>query len=72
MASPEPTEPAPTTAAACESCGAPDDDLAAVRRVYVTPEAWDQEGKVDVVDEVENLCFPCRSMYPLHPVEADA
>jgi hypothetical protein len=48
----------------CDSCG--DDDVAVVRvhRIYVTPEAWDTEGKVEVVDEVERWCFPCRSSYP--------
>jgi hypothetical protein len=51
-------------ATTCDSCGAPAEDTAAVRRVYVTPEAWDSEGRVDVVDEVERWCFPCRSMYP--------
>jgi hypothetical protein len=55
----------------CESCGATADDLIAVHRVYVTPEAWDTEGKVDVVDEVELWCFPCRSLYPHQPLAAD-
>lgn len=50
--------------ATCASCGRADDDLEAVRRVYVTPEAWDAEGKVDVQDDVEVWCFPCRSHYP--------
>jgi DNA-directed RNA polymerase subunit N (RpoN/RPB10) len=59
MASPAPVP--------CQSCGAPADDLEAVRRVYVTPAAWDQEEKVDVVDDVERWCFPCRSMYPHQP-----
>jgi hypothetical protein len=57
--------PAPAT---CESCGVPADDLASVHRVYVTPEAWDRQEKVDVVDDVEQWCFPCRSMYPHQPV----
>jgi hypothetical protein len=55
--------------ATCASCGAPDDDLTAVRRVYVTPEAWDTEERVDVVDEVEWWCFPCRTHYPHQPVD---
>lgn len=61
----------------CESCGAVADDVAAVRRVYVTPGAWDPTSPdetasdtVDVVDEVERWCFPCRSQYPHQPVEA--
>jgi hypothetical protein len=70
MASPEPSTTPDRTA--CDSCGAPDDDLVAVHRVYVTPEAWDQEEKVDVVDDVERWCFPCRTMYPHQLVEAGA
>lgn len=48
----------------CDSCGGIEDDLVAVRRVYVTPEAWDTPGKVEVVDEVERWCYPCRTHYP--------
>jgi hypothetical protein len=60
------------TGATCESCGAPTtaDDLLPVHRVYVTPEAWDTEEKLDVVDEVERWCFPCRSLYPHQEIEA--
>jgi hypothetical protein len=54
----------------CESCGARDDHLVAVHRVYVTPEAWDTEEKIDVVDDVERWCFPCRSLYPHQEVGA--
>ena len=53
----------------CESCGRDDEELAAVHRVYVTPESWDSEGKVDVVDEVEQWCFVCRSHYPHQEVD---
>lgn len=58
----------------CDSCGAPADDTAAVRRVYVTPGGWDvdagepAEDDVQVVDEVEHWCFSCRSQYPHQPV----
>jgi hypothetical protein len=53
----------------CDSCGATADDLAPVRRVYVSPGEWeDEEERVDVVDEVERWCFPCRSHYPHQPV----
>ena len=70
--SPEPNEAHKTdeTNATCESCGATaagDDDLVPVHRVYVTPAAWDTEHteeKVEVVDEVERWCFPCRTLYP--------
>jgi hypothetical protein len=56
--------------ATCESCGAAADDLAAVHRVYVTPAAWDTEERIDVLDEVERWCFPCRSQYPHQPLDA--
>jgi len=50
--------------ATCESCGGLDDDLVAVHRLYVVPEAWDTPGSVTRVEEIERWCFPCRSMYP--------
>jgi len=52
------------TAASCNSCGRDDEELVAVHRVYVTPEAWDAPGRADVQDEVERWCFSCRSQYP--------
>jgi hypothetical protein len=53
------------SAGTCESCGRDDaTDLAKVNRVYVTPEAWDTEGKVEKLDEVETWCFACRTHYP--------
>ena len=65
-----PTTFAGMSAGTCESCGRDDaTDLARVHRVYVTPEAWDTEGKVDVLDEVEHWCFPCRTSYPHEPLE---
>ncbi|CAN5609636.1 hypothetical protein BH18ACT1_BH18ACT1_14640 [soil metagenome] len=51
-------------AGTCTSCGAATEDLAAVHRVYVTPEAGDTEGRTEVLDEVERWCFPCRTHYP--------
>jgi hypothetical protein len=59
----------PPTTGPCESCGADASDLAPVRRVYVTPETWDTEGRVDVVDGMESWCFPCRSQYPHQPLD---
>jgi hypothetical protein len=53
----------------CDSCGDRTTDVVPVHRAYVTPEAWDTEGKVDVLDEVEQWCFPCRTSYPHQPVE---
>jgi hypothetical protein len=58
-----------TRSGTCESCGAPADDLAPVHRVYVTPAAWDTDERVDVVDDVERWCFPCRSQYPHEPLD---
>ena len=58
----------------CDSCGAPADDTAPVHRVYVTPGAGDDDAgepaadAVQVLDEVEDWCFPCRSQYPHQPV----
>jgi hypothetical protein len=72
MQSPEDSSPVHEI---CDSCGARADDVVPVRRVYVTPGAWDPtdpnesaEDTVDVVDEVEHWCFPCRSQYPHQPV----
>jgi hypothetical protein len=48
---------------ACESCGRDDEELVRVRRLYVTPESWDQPGKVEQGDE-EQWCFVCRTHYP--------
>lgn len=56
----------------CDSCGADARDLAPVRRVYVTPEAWDTDEKIDVIDEIERWCFPCRTHYPHQPADASA
>ena len=39
-------------------------DVVALHRIYLTPEAWDQEEKVEVLDTVEHWCFPCRTSYP--------
>jgi len=58
------------TAGVCESCGRQEGNLTAVHRVYVTPEAWDQPERVDVVDAVERWCFACLTHYP-HQAVAD-
>jgi len=55
----------------CDSCGRSDEPVDRVRRVYVTPEQWDQAGKVEVVDEIETWCLVCRSHYPHQPVEGE-
>ena len=54
----------------CESCGGQASGLAPVKRVYLTPAAWDTEEKVEVVDDVERWCSACRSQYP-HQDPAD-
>lgn len=56
----------------CDSCGEVDcDDLLALHRLYVTPEAWDTEESVTKVDEVERWCAACRANYPHLPVGAE-
>lgn len=35
-----------------------------VRRVYLTPAAWDREERVEVVADVERWCDVCREHYP--------
>jgi hypothetical protein len=47
----------------CESCGSEDDDVVLVRRLYITPEAWDSPERVQRGDE-ELWCFVCRTHYP--------
>jgi hypothetical protein len=47
----------------CESCGAEDEELVLVRRLYLTPEAWDRPERVDRGDE-EWWCFVCQTHYP--------
>jgi hypothetical protein len=81
MPTPPPSEAALPT---CDSCGAPAADTHPVHRVYVTPRDGDLPGDtgdgdpadeglgdhVQVLDEVEAWCFPCRSQYPHQPLTA--
>jgi hypothetical protein len=53
----------------CDSCGDLGVEVEPVRRAYVTPEAWDTEEKVEVLEDVEHWCFPCRTSYPHAEVE---
>ena len=63
MSDPDTSAPGGTPVLAiCESCGG-EDELYLVRRYYVTPEAWDQEAKVQPAG-VEQWCFVCRTHYP--------
>ena len=48
----------------CDSCGDDGVEVVALHRIYLTPAAWDQEEKVEVLEEVERWCFPCRTSYP--------
>ncbi len=36
-----------------------------MRRLYVTPEAWDTPGRVEVAGD-ESWCYVCRTHYPHH------
>ena len=56
----------------CENCAFPDEELALVRRVYLTPETWDTKGSREVVEETELWCVSCRSQYPHEPAEQEA
>jgi hypothetical protein len=59
-----------TDVGVCESCGTAGEELALVRRYYVTPEAWDTAGKVEPAGE-ERWCFVCRTHYPHELLEGD-
>ncbi len=51
------------TTGTCDSCGSTE-HVTTVRRVYVTPEAWDTEGKVEPSADTERWCDVCRAHYP--------
>ena len=53
----------------CHNCDFEAIELAAVRRVYVTPEAWDTDPSVRVNPEVEWWCVSCITQYPSEPVD---
>jgi hypothetical protein len=55
----------------CENCTFPDEELALVRRAYVTPESWDTKSEIRVLDDTELWCMSCRSQYPHQLVEDD-
>lgn len=50
--------------ATCDSCGRDDEEVVAVHRMYVTPEAWDTPASSRVLDEIEHWCLACRTHYP--------
>ena len=53
----------------CDNCGFLDTELVRVRRVYIVPASWDQEGSETVVPEPELWCVSCCSQYPNEPAE---
>lgn len=53
----------------CENCATEDDELVLVRRVYVTPERWDQPASYEVVEPPELWCVSCVTQYPSEPVD---
>jgi hypothetical protein len=58
-------------AGVCENCARPDDELIAVRRIYLVPESWDTPASSTTMPEVELWCFSCRSMYPHELIEEE-
>ena len=60
--------PPPADTGTCESCGSVE-ELTTVRRVYVTPESWDTEGKVEPQEGTERWCYACTTHYPHQLVE---
>ena len=46
--------------------------LVRVRRVYVVPASWDNEGSETVVPEPEMWCVSCCSQYPNDPAPVGA
>lgn len=67
----ERTGPPPAGAQACDSCGSPEADLAAVHRVYLETDDHGRVTGARTMDDVERWCVPCRTMYPHEPAEAD-
>ncbi len=58
------------TTGRCESCGADegDDELVAVRRVYLETDGRGQVVGERVLEDVERWCLSCRSLYPNRPL----
>lgn len=55
----------------CDSCGDEGVQVTEVVRVYVTPEAWDTEGKVTEAEGTEQWCLTCLVHYPHRVVGAE-
>lgn len=58
-------------ALSCDNCGASDDTLVRVRRVYVVPETRDAPGSAAVLPDPELWCVSCCSQYPHELVAED-
>ena len=62
------------SAPVCENCARPETDgggLTAVRRVYLELDEWgEQEPKATVMQDVEQWCVSCRTIYPHEDVAA--
>ena len=58
----------------CDNCGHEVDeaDIAAVHRIYVVPETWDQAGSSTTMTDVERWCWSCRTQYPHEEVSQEA
>ncbi|MBM3639070.1 MAG: hypothetical protein FJW98_06505 [Actinobacteria bacterium] len=48
----------------CHSCGATDEHVTAVHRMYVVPEDWETKPSQTVEDDIGLWCFSCRTHYP--------
>lgn len=48
----------------CGSCGAPDDDLVEVHRVYLETDGQGRVVGERVLPDVERWCLVCRTHYP--------
>ena len=53
----------------CDSCGSTENELVSVRRMYVTPEAWDTVAKEVVMPDIERWCVACALSYPHERVD---
>ncbi len=51
----------------CDSCGDAADTLVGVHRIYLVPTTAPADGgerRAEVMTEIEQWCFPCRTHYP--------
>jgi hypothetical protein len=61
----------------CDSCGDAGDALVGVHRIYLRPSPSlpdgpvDLSGPPDVLPDIEQWCFPCRTHYPHQLIAVD-